>query len=136
VIVDCDRPIWAHQGLEFLILTCDPQTTRHLDDKEFENLKSKMDECISHVIGICEPKKITKKKASPRTRKTSSPAPSRSRTTTRTSILAGMTDCKCKILLPQFSLKEENFQANISAESADIPDSSINIVINIVQEST
>ncbi|XP_055378356.1 mitogen-activated protein kinase kinase kinase 4 isoform X2 [Condylostylus longicornis] len=127
VMERCDRgsgvrPRWANQGLEFLILACDPQITRHLNEKEFEELKSKMDECISHVIGICEPaKKVVKKKASPRTRKTSSPAPSRSRTPTRASISAGMT-VNAKFLLPQFSLKEENLSANSSVESSDITD--------------
>ncbi|XP_058175018.1 mitogen-activated protein kinase kinase kinase 4 [Anopheles ziemanni] len=67
------RPRWANQGLEFLIAACDPLCTSHLTDGEFEDLKLKMDACISHVIGnIREPERIRK---SPRSRK-SSPSPS------------------------------------------------------------
>ncbi|XP_053679345.1 mitogen-activated protein kinase kinase kinase 4 [Anopheles nili] len=67
------RPRWANQGLEFLIAACDPLCTSHLTDAEFEDLKLKMDACISHVIGnIREPERIRK---SPRSRK-SSPSPS------------------------------------------------------------
>ncbi|XP_029713215.2 mitogen-activated protein kinase kinase kinase 4 isoform X2 [Aedes albopictus] len=72
------RPRWANQGLEFLISACDPQCTSHLSNKEFEDLKSKMDACISHVIGtIREPERIRR---SPRSRKSSpSPSPSQGR---------------------------------------------------------
>lgn len=45
------RPRWANQGLEFLILVCEPHYTKHLTDDEFEELKTSMDRCISHVIG-------------------------------------------------------------------------------------
>ncbi|CAH2040064.1 unnamed protein product, partial [Iphiclides podalirius] len=45
------RPRWASQGLEFLMLACDPWNTKHLSDEEFEELKQLMDACISHVIG-------------------------------------------------------------------------------------
>ncbi|XP_068627195.1 mitogen-activated protein kinase kinase kinase 4 [Battus philenor] len=45
------RPRWASQGLEFLMLACDPWNTKHLTDEEFEDLKHLMDGCISHVIG-------------------------------------------------------------------------------------
>uniref|UniRef100_A0AAG5CX85 Mitogen-activated protein kinase kinase kinase 4 n=1 Tax=Anopheles atroparvus TaxID=41427 RepID=A0AAG5CX85_ANOAO len=78
VMVRCERgrglrPRWANQGLEFLIAACDPLCTSHLTDAEFEDLKLKMDACISHVIGnIREPERIRK---SPRSRK-SSPSPS------------------------------------------------------------
>ncbi|GBP74936.1 hypothetical protein EVAR_54258_1 [Eumeta japonica] len=56
VVERCDRgrglrPRWASQGLEFLMLACDPCNTRHLTDDEFEELKNLMDGCISHVIG-------------------------------------------------------------------------------------
>ncbi|XP_077286327.1 mitogen-activated protein kinase kinase kinase 4 isoform X2 [Arctopsyche grandis] len=47
------RPRWASHGLEFLMLTCDPQHTKHLSDVEFEKFKCMMDACISHVIGSC-----------------------------------------------------------------------------------
>ncbi|XP_050745210.1 mitogen-activated protein kinase kinase kinase 4 isoform X2 [Drosophila biarmipes] len=131
------RPRWASQGLEFLILACDPQITQHLDDGEFEALKQQMDRCISHVIGITsEPEKVAKKKASPRTRKTSSPATSRSRTPTRTPMSAGMvlnpntpplqSPPYNKLLHPQFSLKEDLLQQSgntySSVDSADYVD--------------
>lgn len=45
------RPRWANQGLEFLITVCEPQNTKHLTDQEFEELKTCMDRCISHVVG-------------------------------------------------------------------------------------
>ncbi|XP_061383470.1 uncharacterized protein LOC116769290 isoform X2 [Danaus plexippus] len=69
VVERCDRgrglrPRWASQGLEFLMLACDPCNTKHLTDEEFEDLKQLMDGCISHVIG---------------SRAASSPAPPRAR---------------------------------------------------------
>lgn len=52
----------------FLFFRCN---TRHLSDAEFDDLKTKMDACISHVVGIgAEPEKI-RKRASPRSRKIS-----------------------------------------------------------------
>lgn len=45
------RPRWANQGLEFLITVCEPHNTKHLTDQEFEELKTCMDRCISHVVG-------------------------------------------------------------------------------------
>ncbi|KAL6427708.1 hypothetical protein ACFW04_008865 [Cataglyphis niger] len=45
------RPRWANQGLEFLITVCEPHNTKHLTDQEFEELKTCMDHCISHVVG-------------------------------------------------------------------------------------
>uniref|UniRef100_A0A8D8B413 Mitogen-activated protein kinase kinase kinase 4 n=1 Tax=Culex pipiens TaxID=7175 RepID=A0A8D8B413_CULPI len=72
------RPRWANQGLEFLISACDPHCTSHLSDTEFEDLKTKMDACISHVIGsIRDPERLRR---SPRSRKSSpSPSPSQGR---------------------------------------------------------
>ncbi|KAF5299190.1 hypothetical protein FQA39_LY02363 [Lamprigera yunnana] len=49
------RPRWAYQGLEFLLIVCEPQHTTHLSDAEFEELKNAMDACISHVIGTTAP---------------------------------------------------------------------------------
>lgn len=49
------RPRWANQGLDFLLTVCEPKHTKYLTDKEFEDLKSKMDACISHVIGTTAP---------------------------------------------------------------------------------
>ncbi|XP_049870477.1 mitogen-activated protein kinase kinase kinase 4 isoform X2 [Pectinophora gossypiella] len=51
------RPRWACQGLEFLMLACDPCNTRHLSEEEFDDLKRKMDGCISHVIGSRNPQR-------------------------------------------------------------------------------
>ena len=45
------RPRWANQGLEFLILVCEPINTKLLSQEEFDELKTSMDLCISHVIG-------------------------------------------------------------------------------------
>ncbi|XP_055924004.1 mitogen-activated protein kinase kinase kinase 4 isoform X2 [Eupeodes corollae] len=117
------RPRWASQGLEFLILACDPQITRFLDDHQFEDLKTKMDRCISHVIGINSEPEKTKKKASPRTRKTSSPATSRSRTPTRSPMSAGVVvdHSSQKFLHPQLSLKEEPSSPS-DYSSLDTPD--------------
>ncbi|XP_026840000.1 mitogen-activated protein kinase kinase kinase 4 isoform X2 [Drosophila persimilis] len=127
------RPRWASQGLEFLILACDPQITQHLDERQFEELKQQMDRCISHVIGITsEPEKVARKKASPRTRKTSSPATSRSRTPTRTPMSAGIvlnpntpplqSPPYNKLLHPQFSLKEDMLQSSNAYSSVDSAD--------------
>lgn len=76
------RPRWASLGLEFLIAACDPSNTRHLSDDEFDDLKTKMDACISHVVGIgTETADKGRKRASPRARKispsTTNRAPSR-----------------------------------------------------------
>ncbi|XP_076242633.1 mitogen-activated protein kinase kinase kinase 4 [Calliopsis andreniformis] len=49
------RPRWANQGLEFLITVCEPHYTKHLTDEEFEELKTCMDHCISHVVGSANP---------------------------------------------------------------------------------
>ncbi|KAK0097700.1 hypothetical protein PV326_014408 [Microctonus aethiopoides] len=45
------RPRWANHGLEYLMIVCDPLNTRYLSNDEFEELKTNMDRCISHVIG-------------------------------------------------------------------------------------
>ncbi|OXU25185.1 hypothetical protein TSAR_011186 [Trichomalopsis sarcophagae] len=45
------RPRWANHGLEFLMLVCDPINTKYLTQKEFDQLKTSMDHCISHVVG-------------------------------------------------------------------------------------
>ncbi|XP_045449403.1 uncharacterized protein LOC123657968 [Melitaea cinxia] len=60
VVERCDRgrglrPRWASQGLEFLMLACDPYNTKYLSDDEFEDLKQQMDFCISHVVGSRTP---------------------------------------------------------------------------------
>ncbi|KAL2737822.1 mitogen-activated protein kinase kinase kinase 4 isoform X2 [Vespula squamosa] len=75
------RPRWANQGLEFLILVCEPHYTKHLTNEEFEELKTSMDRCISHVIGTASvsPSEIDTLKRLPRSR-ASSPSHSRSRT--------------------------------------------------------
>ncbi|KAK4881354.1 hypothetical protein RN001_004673 [Aquatica leii] len=49
------RPRWAYQGLEFLLIVCEPQHTIYLSDSEFDELKNAMDSCISHVIGTTAP---------------------------------------------------------------------------------
>lgn len=56
VRICCDRgrglrPRWANQGLDFLMTVCEPLNTKHLTDVEFDELKTCMDRCISHVVG-------------------------------------------------------------------------------------
>lgn len=114
------RPRWAAQGLEFLMSACDPINTRHLSETEFDDLKSKMDACISHVVGIVsEPEKV-RKRPSPRSRKIS-PAAVRARTPTRNPLSTsrqisnsstssgngcGVVDNQ-KIYLQQYSVRED-----------------------------
>ncbi|XP_070567401.1 mitogen-activated protein kinase kinase kinase 4-like isoform X2 [Ptychodera flava] len=45
------RPRWANQGLDFLIVACEPRNLSQLSEEDFQNLKRMMNECISHVIG-------------------------------------------------------------------------------------
>lgn len=98
------RPRWATLGLEFLIAACDPSNTRHLSDEEFDDLKTKMDACISHVVGIgTDPEKI-RKRASPRSRKIS-PATNRALTPTRT--LSPRISADHRIFMNSMSVKEE-----------------------------
>lgn len=49
------RPRWANNGLDFLMTVCEHHFTSYLTDEEFEQLKSNIDECISHVIGTAVP---------------------------------------------------------------------------------
>uniref|UniRef100_A0A182Y782 Mitogen-activated protein kinase kinase kinase 4 n=1 Tax=Anopheles stephensi TaxID=30069 RepID=A0A182Y782_ANOST len=99
------RPRWANQGLEFLIAACDPLCTSHLTDAEFEDLKLKMDACISHVIGnIREPERIRK---SPRSRK-SSPSPSAAAGTATVAVTTG------RASIPMISLPGKSFQNQLS----------------------
>lgn len=49
------RPRWAHQGLDFLLTVCEPKLTKYLTEDEFEELKMKIDVCISHAIGTTAP---------------------------------------------------------------------------------
>lgn len=110
------RPRWAATGLDFLIIACDPHNTEQIDEKEFEQLKSAMDKCISHVIGsINEPERVRK---SPRSRK-SSPAPSRKKTPTRASI--SYTPTTQKVLLQQMSLQVEKSRLSPSPDPRDYP---------------
>ncbi|CRK88476.1 CLUMA_CG002214, isoform A [Clunio marinus] len=110
------RPRWAATGLDFLIIACDPHNTEQINEKEFEELKSAMDKCISHVIGsINEPERVRK---SPRSRK-SSPAPSRKRTPTRSSV--SYTPTTQKILQQQMSLQVERSRLSPSPDPRDFP---------------
>jgi mitogen-activated protein kinase kinase kinase 4 len=112
------RPRWAAQGLEFLIIACDPHNTEQIDETEFEELKSAMDKCISHVIGsIHEPDRVRK---SPRSRK-SSPAPTRRRTPTRSSI--SYTPTAQKVILQQLSVNADLSKSRLtpSPDPRDYP---------------
>lgn len=107
------RPRWATQGLEFLIAACDPSNTRHLSENEFDDLKTKMDACISHVVGIgAEPEKI-RKRASPRSRKVS---PGNTRAVTPTRTLSPRVSTDHRTFLNSISVKEE--AVGMSAASA------------------
>lgn len=102
------RPRWAAQGFDFLILACDPTHSKHLSEKEFEALKSMMDACISHAIGVqcAEPQR---KRPSPRSRK-SSPAHRISPTSPPAGIglkLGSNLSLSSKSLFQQTSLLEE-----------------------------
>ncbi|XP_074114535.1 mitogen-activated protein kinase kinase kinase 4 [Cotesia typhae] len=59
VVTRCERgrglrPRWAHHGLEFLIMICEPANTEFLDEQEFADLKTKMEACWAHIIGEAE----------------------------------------------------------------------------------
>uniref|UniRef100_A0A182N4P5 Mitogen-activated protein kinase kinase kinase 4 n=1 Tax=Anopheles dirus TaxID=7168 RepID=A0A182N4P5_9DIPT len=122
------RPRWANQGLEFLIAACDPLCTSHLSDAEFEDLKLKMDACISHVIGnIREPERIRK---SPRSRK-SSPSPSAAAVVAAGATVAGtvtgrasipMISLPGKVFHNQLSLREDGvmLRANSPTDAVDM----------------
>ncbi|XP_041760496.1 mitogen-activated protein kinase kinase kinase 4 [Anopheles merus] len=107
------RPRWANQGLEFLIAACDPLCTSHLTDAEFEDLKLKMDACISHVIGnIREPERIRK---SPRSRK-SSPSPSAAAVAAAAAAAGGGTPnvTTGRASIPMVNLPSKSFQNQLS----------------------
>ncbi|XP_012283041.1 mitogen-activated protein kinase kinase kinase 4 isoform X2 [Orussus abietinus] len=98
------RPRWANQGLDFLMTVCEPLNTKHLTDQEFEELKTCMDRCISHVVGTATPvgnSDVENLKKIPRSRATS-PSQPRPRTSS-------------------FSLSQR------SRENLDSPDSSMNV---------
>lgn len=65
------RPRWAAMGLDFLIVASDPSNTTHLTDAEFLDLKSKMDACIAHVVGVNNEPDPLPRRPSPRSRKVS-----------------------------------------------------------------
>lgn len=104
------RPRWAAQGLEFLIAACDPVNTKHLTEVEFDDLKSKMDACISHVVGIVSEPEKTRKRSSPRSRKIS-PAATRALTPTRTSLSPRLIVDEQRLFVQQMSMKEESVSA-------------------------
>ncbi|XP_071955279.1 mitogen-activated protein kinase kinase kinase 4-like isoform X2 [Antedon mediterranea] len=45
------KPRWAQHGLDFLIIACDPKNIAHLEDGEFQEIKTLMYKCIQYVIG-------------------------------------------------------------------------------------
>ncbi|XP_061167485.1 mitogen-activated protein kinase kinase kinase 4-like [Saccostrea echinata] len=48
------RPKWASQGLDFLIVACEPKVLACLTDEEYQELKKSINSCISHVIGSAD----------------------------------------------------------------------------------
>ncbi|XP_057666250.1 mitogen-activated protein kinase kinase kinase 4 [Diorhabda carinulata] len=60
VIDRCDRgrgirPRWAHQGMEYLLSVVQPVNTAMFSNQEFEDLKTMIDKCISHLVGTTAP---------------------------------------------------------------------------------
>ncbi|CAL4120025.1 unnamed protein product, partial [Meganyctiphanes norvegica] len=45
------RPRWANSGLDFILFVCDPYNTRHLDETDFLNLNSEIEDCIAYIEG-------------------------------------------------------------------------------------
>lgn len=76
------RPKWATQGLDFLQTACEPRNTSQITDKEFEELKSQMDICISHIVGSSdtEPERVKKSPREKAPRISNSPIRSRTPT--------------------------------------------------------
>jgi mitogen-activated protein kinase kinase kinase 4 len=113
------RPRWAAQGLDFLICACDPQNTRQLEEKAFQSLKQKMNNCISHVVGsISEPGAI---RTSPRSRK-SSPDPTRARTPTRSPLPSRNNSLTPRGIATQMSLQHDRLGVMSPIGSIDHPD--------------
>ncbi|XP_057325359.1 mitogen-activated protein kinase kinase kinase 4 [Microplitis mediator] len=76
VITRCERgrglrPRWAHHGLEFLIMTCEPANTEFLSEQKFGELKIRMQECWIHIIGEIESTHPDELKVLPLSRTTS-----------------------------------------------------------------
>lgn len=95
-----------------MIAACDPSNTRHLSDEEFDDLKTRMDNCISHVVGIgTEPEKI-RKRTSPRSRKIS---PGTNRTLTPTRTLSPRISADHRAFMNSMSVREEISPSPISA---------------------
>lgn len=113
------RPRWANQGLEFLINACDPHNTKHLADKQFDELTTMMDSCISHVIGSkTEPERI---RPSPRARRASPAPPNRSRTPTRAALSSTPLTYNQKPYSQQLSLREDSLGLSPTS-TPDSPD--------------
>lgn len=111
------RPRWASHGFDFLMVACDPVNTNHLSDKEFEELKNKMDDCISHVVGAPE-----RTKKSPRSRK-NSPHPGAS---------GSSTSLSNKGYLSQISVRSEETSSGYASSMPSSPDSVSTLAINTI----
>ncbi|KAM0725576.1 Mitogen-activated protein kinase kinase kinase 4 [Formica fusca] len=123
------RPRWANQGLEFLITVCEPHNTKHLTDQEFEELKTCMDRCISHVVGTVSVAGSTPETESLRRlsrSRASSPSHGRTRTT---SINLSQK--------PREALKSPELLINAKkCSSSSMVDGNLAVIVNIPEQGT
>ncbi|XP_074644570.1 mitogen-activated protein kinase kinase kinase 4-like isoform X2 [Tubulanus polymorphus] len=50
------RPRWAHHGLDFLTIACEPRVLVHLTETQFDNFRTTIQKCICHIVGTAEKK--------------------------------------------------------------------------------
>ncbi|XP_045197016.1 mitogen-activated protein kinase kinase kinase 4-like isoform X2 [Mercenaria mercenaria] len=48
------RPRWANQGLDFLLIACEPKILAVLSEEEYKDLQESLNEFITHLIGNAE----------------------------------------------------------------------------------
>ncbi|XP_060581220.1 mitogen-activated protein kinase kinase kinase 4-like isoform X3 [Ruditapes philippinarum] len=48
------RPRWANQGLDFLLIACEPKILAVLTEEEYKDLQESLNEFITHLIGHAE----------------------------------------------------------------------------------
>ncbi|KOC71052.1 Mitogen-activated protein kinase kinase kinase 4, partial [Habropoda laboriosa] len=121
------RPRWANQGLEFLITVCEPHNTKHLTDVEFEELKTCMDRCISHVIGSTNP--VTTVETENLKRLSHSRASSPCHTRSRTASFSHSQK-------PRDTLKSPDIPSNIKKSSSpSVVDGNVGVVANALDRS-
>ncbi|XP_072162265.1 mitogen-activated protein kinase kinase kinase 4 isoform X2 [Bemisia tabaci] len=45
------KPKWATQGLDYLVVACDPQHTDYLSDEKFQSFKAAVEDIIDYIVG-------------------------------------------------------------------------------------